>query len=104
MNNIRNKFLLAGYKLKPEMHLRQPGFMCCACRILKKNKNKKEYKQPFKETRDSRYIYRNKLYKACFQHDMAYEDFKDLSRRATSDKRLCNKAVKISSNPNYEGY
>ena len=27
MNEIRNKFLLAGDKFMPEMHLRQPGFM-----------------------------------------------------------------------------
>ena len=39
----------------------------------------------FKETGDSRYIYRNKLDKACFQHDMAYGYFKDLPRRAASD-------------------
>ena len=29
--------------------------------------------QKFKETGDSRYIYQNKLDKACFQHDMAME-------------------------------
>ena len=28
-----------------------------------------------------RYTYENKLDKACFQHDMAYRDFKDLPRR-----------------------
>ena len=26
MNKIMNKFLLAGDKIMPEMHLRQPGF------------------------------------------------------------------------------
>ena len=26
MNDIINKFLLAGHKLMPEMHLKQPGF------------------------------------------------------------------------------
>ena len=31
--------------------------------------------QKFKETGDSRYIYQNKLDKACLQHDMAYGDF-----------------------------
>ena len=43
----------------------------------------KEYKK-FKETRDSRYIYQNELDKACFQHDMAYGDFKCLARRTPS--------------------
>ena len=31
MNNIINKFLLAGDKFMPEMHLRQPQFTCSAC-------------------------------------------------------------------------
>ena len=66
----------------PEMHLRQPRVTCNACRLFTKNK---ERIQKFKETRDSRYIYQNKLDKACFQHDMAYGDFKDLPRRTASD-------------------
>ena len=37
--------------------------------------------QKFKETGDSRYIYQNKLDKACFQYDMAYGDFKDLPKK-----------------------
>ena len=40
----------------------------------------KERIQKYKETGDSRYFYQNKLNKVCFQHDMAYGDFKDLSR------------------------
>ena len=31
MNNIINKFLLAGDKFMPEMHLRQPRFVYSAC-------------------------------------------------------------------------
>ena len=31
MNRIVNKFLLAGDKFKPEMHLKQPGFINSAC-------------------------------------------------------------------------
>ena len=45
MNKIVNKFLLAGDKLMPEMHLRQPargalhaGFTDSACRPFTKNK------------------------------------------------------------------
>ena len=34
----------------------------------------------FKETEGSHYNYQNGLDKACFQHDMAYGDFKDLAR------------------------
>ena len=36
-------------------------------------------------------MYQNELVKACFQHDMTYKDFKDLSLRTGSDKVLCNK-------------
>ena len=36
----------------------------------------KERIQKFKETEYSQYIYQNELDKACFQHDLAYEDLK----------------------------
>ena len=52
----------------PEMHLKQPGFTYSACGPFTKNK---ERIQKFKETEDTSYIYKNKLDKACFQHDMA---------------------------------
>ena len=55
----------------PEMHLRQPGFTYSTCGPFTRNK---ERIQKFKETGDSRYIYQNKLDKACFQHGMAYGD------------------------------
>ena len=42
--------------------------------------------------------------KACFQHDMAYGDFKDLTRKATSDKILRDKAFNIAKNPKCDGY
>ena len=53
MNETINKFLLTGDKFMSEMHLRQPWV-----------------------AGDSRYIYQNKLDKACFQHDMVYRVFK----------------------------
>ena len=101
MNEIVNKFLLAGDKFMPEMHLRQPGFTYSACGSFTKNK---ERIQKFKETGDSRYIYQNELDKACFQHDMTYRDFKDVARRTTSDKTLDDKAINIAKNPKYDGY
>ena len=42
MNNINNKFLLAGDKFMPEMHFRQPGFTYSACGPFKKNKERIE--------------------------------------------------------------
>ena len=75
-----------------------------------KQKNKKRKKttkkqfQKFKETGDLRYIYQKKLDKVCFQHDMVYGDFKDLTRRTVSDKILRDKAFNIALNPKYLGY
>ena len=74
MNEIVNKFLLGGDKFIPEIHLKQPGFTYSACGSFTKNK---ERIQKFKETRDTKYIYKNELNKACFPDDMAYGDFKD---------------------------
>ena len=101
MNEIVNNFLLAGDKFLPEMHSSQLGFMYSAYGSFTKNK---ERIQKFKETGDLRYIYQNKLDKACFQHDMRYGDFKDLTRRTRSDKILCDKAFNIAKNPKYDGY
>ena len=56
MNEILNKFLLAGDKFMVEMHLRQPGFAYSPCGPFTKNK---ERIQKFQEIRDSRYIYKN---------------------------------------------
>ena len=85
----------------PEKHLRQPGFIYSACGPFTKNK---ERIHKFKETGDSWYIYQNKLDKVCFQHDMTYEDFKDLTRRTASDKFLRDKAFNIAKNTKYEGH
>ena len=101
INEIVNKFLLAGDKFMPEMHLKQPGFTYSACGPFTKNK---ERIQKFKETGDTSYIYKNELDKSCFQHDMAYGDFKDLKRRTFSDKVLRDKAFNISKNTKYDRY
>ena len=71
---------------------------------LNKITKNKERIQKFKETGDSRYIYRNKLDKACFQHDRAYGDFKDLARRTAADRILRDKAFNIAKHPKYDGY
>ena len=42
--------------------------------------------------------------KACFQHDMAYDKYKDLEKRTQSDKVLKDKAFEIANNPKYAGY
>ena len=101
MNNIINKFLLAGDKFMPEMHLRQPRFVYSACGSFTRHK---ERIKEFKRTGDTRYIYRNELDKARFQHDSAYADHKDLINRTEADKVLRDKAYDIASNPKYDGY
>ena len=40
MNEIVNKFSLAGDKFLPEMYLKQPGFMYSACEPFTKNKER----------------------------------------------------------------
>ena len=101
MNNVINEFLLAGDKFMPEMHLRQPRFVYSACGPFARHK---ERIKEFKRTGDTRYIYRNELDKACFQHDSAYADHKDLINRTEADKVLRDKAYDIASNPEYDGY
>ena len=101
MNEIVNTFFLAGDKFMPKMHLKQPEFTYSACGSFIK---KKERIQKFQETGDSRYIYKNELDKACFQHDVVYGDFKYLGKRTASDKVLRDKAFNIAKNPKYDGY
>ena len=65
---------------------------------------KKERIQKFKETGDSQCIYQNELDKSCFQHDMTYRNFIDLTKRRAFDKILCDKAFNIAKNPKNDGY
>ena len=101
MNDVINKFLLVGDKFMSEMHFRQPGFTYSACKPFTKNE---ERIQKFKQTGDSRYIYKDELDKACFQHDLAYGDFKDLKGRTAADNVLRDKAFNIAKNPKHDGH
>ena len=79
------------------MHLRQPGFTYSACGPFTKHKE-------FMQTGNIDFIHKNELDKACFQHDAAYSDSKDLVKRTQSDKILKDKAFEIASDPKYDGY
>ena len=46
----------------------------------------------------------NELDKACFTHDAAYSDSRDLTKRTVADKILKNKAFDIAKDPKYDGY
>ena len=100
-SNVINKLLLAGDKFMPEIHLRQSQFTYSACGPFTKHKQRF---QKFKGTGDTNYIYKNELDKACFAHDAAYSDSKDLTKRTVADKILKNKAFDIAKDPKYAGY
>ena len=68
MNEIVNKFLLAGDQFMPEMCLKQPGFTYSACGPFTKNKERIE---KFSQMGNTDFIYKNELDKACFQHKMS---------------------------------
>ena len=85
----------------PEMHLKEQEITYSACGLNTKNRKRI---QKFYETGDSRYISQNELDKECFQNDIAYEHFKDLTRRTASDKMLRDKAFNIAKNSKYDGY
>ena len=66
MNEIVTKFLLAGDKFMPEVHLKQPAFTYNDCGSF--TKSKEEYKNLNKHKIPG--IYGKKLNKACFQQGM----------------------------------
>ena len=91
MSERINMFLLERDKFMPKMHLRQPGFTYS----LFTKKTKKEYKNLKKqEIYYEIYYLCFELDKACFQHDMAYRDFKDLTRK--TEKQLLIKYCAIN--------
>ena len=98
MNQLVNKFLLERDKFMPEMHLREPGFTYSICGPFNRNKQRI---QKFMQTENTNYISRNELHKACFQHDMAYGEYKNLEKTTQSDKVLKDKAFAIANNPKY---
>ena len=87
MNKIINKFLLAGDKFMPEMHLKQPRFTYSTCGPFTKNKEKI---QKFKETGDTSYILKMNLIRLVFNMILLIE--------------LRDKAFNIAKNPKYGGY
>ena len=51
-----------------------------------------------------KHLYGNELDKACFVHDAAYSDSKDLAKGTISDKILKDGAYETARNRNYDGY
>ena len=101
MNKIINKFLLTGDKLIPELNSKQPQFTYSACGAFTKHR---EIIQKFRERGNLKHLYRNELDGACFAHDAAYSDSKDLPKRTIPDKVLRDRAYEIARNCGYDGY
>ena len=101
MNQIINKFFLAGDKFMSEMHLRQPRFVYSACGLFTRHK---ERIKEFKRTGDNSVLYKNELDKVCFKHDPAYWKYKDVENIVITDKKLRNSAYDTATNPKYDGY
>ena len=101
MNNIINKFLLAGDKCMPDVYLRERQFTYSACGPFTKHKQRIKN---FKGTGDTNYIYKNELDKACFSHDAAYSDSKNFAKGTIAYKILRDEAFNIAKNTKYDGY
>ena len=101
MNKIINDYLLTGDKFMPELHLKQPGLTYSVCGPFTKHR---EIIQKCRETGNLKHLYRNELDKACFAHDAAYSDTKELAKRTISDKILKDRAYEIARNRNYDRY
>ena len=101
LNEIIDKFLLAGDKFLPELYLKQPGFIYSASRPFTKHR---ERISKFRIIVNLKHSYRTELPKACFSHDTAYSDRKDLANRTISDQIFKASAYEIARNRGYDGY
>ena len=93
MNEIVNKFLLVGDTFMPEM----PGLIIVLVEHLLKIE--KEFKSLKKQDILVIFTKMNQI-----KHDMAYGDFKDLTKKTIADKVLRDKTFKIASDQKYDGY
>ena len=95
MNQIVKKFLLAGDKFMPEMHLRQPGFTYSACGPFTRNKQRiqKLCKQEIQII-----FTRTNWIKLVFNMIWLMANTKTL-KKTQSDKLLKDKAFEIVNNP-----
>ena len=93
--------MLTRDKFTPKLNFKQSGFTYSACRPFTKHR---ERIRKFRETDNLKHLYRNELDKACFAHDAAYSDSKDLAKTTISGKILKDRAREIARNCIYDGY
>ena len=85
----------------PELHSKQPGFTYSTCGSFTKHR---ERIQKFRKAGNLKHLYRNELNKACFAHDPAYSDSRELAKSTVSDKILKDRAYEIATNRNCDEY
>ena len=85
--------MLADNKSISELHLRQPRFTYIACGPFTKHS---EIIQKFRATGNLNQIYKNESNKACFAHDAAYSESKNLANRTIPDKILKERVWSIN--------
>ena len=101
-SDIINKFLLLGDKFMPEMHLWDPTVKeYSACDPFTRHQKRIDL---FMKNGRLSHILKNRLDAACFQHESAYPKYKDRLNRKQSDTVLKNKALKIATDPKFNGY
>ena len=101
-SDIINKFLLIRDKFTPELDLLDPKVKkYSACGPF--TRHQQRINEFMKDGRLS-HIAKNKLDAACFQHDSAYNKYRDSVNRRQSDIVLKNKALKIATDPKVNGY
>ena len=92
---------MTGDIFPPKLNLKQPGFTYSACGSFAEHRKRT---QKFRETCNLKNLYKNELDKACFGHDAAYSDSKDLAKRIISEKILNDRTYEIARNCKYDGY
>ena len=101
-SDIINKFLLIGDKCMPELHLWGPKVKkYSACGPFTTHQQRIDQ---FMKDGKIKNIAKNKLDAACFQHDSAYNKYKDSVNTRQSDFVLKDKALKVSVDPKVDGY
>ena len=85
----------------PELHLKQSGFTYSACGLFIKHRQRI---QKLRKTGKLKNLYRNELDKACFTHNAAYSDSKDLTKRIISGKILKDRAHETPKNCRHDRY
>ena len=100
--DIINRFLLIGDKFMPEMHLWEPKVKkYSACGPFTRHQQRIN---DFMKDGKISHITKNRLDATCFQHDSAYNKYKDSLNRKKSDIVLRNKALKIAVDPKVNGH